>query len=57
LLKSVAIIVVIYYNNRVRDALHSYLNLAEATKIRLHAEINTLSFYGRLFSLFKKEKK
>jgi len=44
LLKSVAIIVVIYYNYRVRDALHSYLNLAEATKIRLHAEINTLSF-------------
>jgi CRISPR-associated protein cas1 len=57
LLKSVAIIVAIYYNNRVRDALHSYLNLAEATKIRLHAEINTLSFYGRVFSLFKKEKK
>ena len=25
----------------VRDALHSYLNLAEATKIRLHAEIET----------------
>lgn len=23
----------------VRDALHSYLNLAEATKIRLHAEL------------------
>ena len=41
----------------VRDALHSYLNLAEATKIRLHAEINTLSFYGRVFSLFKEEKK
>ena len=41
----------------VRDALHSYLNLAEATKIRLHAEFNTLSFYGRVFSLFKKEKK
>jgi len=43
--------------NSVRDALHSYLNLAEATKIRLHAEINTLSFYGRVFSLFKEEKK
>lgn len=28
----------------VRDALHSYLNLAEATKIRLHAEIETLVF-------------
>jgi len=26
--------------------LHSYLNLAEATKIRLHAEINTLSLTG-----------
>jgi len=57
LLESVAIIVIICYNNRVRDALHSYLNLAEATKIRLHAEINTLSFYGRVFSLFKEEKK
>jgi len=57
LLKSVAIIVVIYYNYRVRDALHSYLNLAEATKIRLHAEINTLSFYGRGVFFFKKEKK
>lgn len=28
----------------VRDALHSYLNLAEATKIRLHAEIETPVF-------------
>ncbi|SCB62920.1 hypothetical protein STACADC2_0602 [Streptococcus thermophilus] len=57
MLESVAIIVIICYNNSVRDALHSYLNLAEATKIRLHAEINTLSFYGRVFSLFKEEKK
>lgn len=38
----------------VRDALHSYLNLAEATKIRLHAEINTLSI-GGVFSYFKGE--
>lgn len=28
----------------VRYALHSYLNLAEATKIRLHAEIETPVF-------------
>ena len=35
----------------VRDALHSYLNLAEATKIRLHAEINTLSSWQGVFVL------
>ena len=38
----------------VRDALHSYLNLAEATKIRLHAEIETPPF-GGVFSYYKKE--
>ena len=38
----------------VRDALHSYLNLAEATKIRLHAEIETPPF-GGVFSCYKKE--
>ena len=35
----------------VRDALHSYLNLAEATKIRLHAEFNTLSLWLGVFVL------
>ena len=55
MLKSVAIIVAIYYNNRVRDALHSYLNLAEATKIRLHAEFNTLSFMAGCFRFVKEE--
>lgn len=38
----------------VRDALHSYLNLAEATKIRLRAEIETPPF-GGVFSCYKKE--
>ena len=37
----------------VRDALHSYLNLAEATKIRLHAEIETPPF-GGVFSCYKR---
>lgn len=37
----------------VRDALHSYLNLAEATKIRLHAEFNTLSFMAGCFRFVK----
>ena len=38
----------------VRDALHSYLNLAEATKIRLHAEFNTLSFMAGCFRFVKR---
>ena len=38
----------------VRDALHSYLNLAEATKRRLYAEIETPPF-GGVFSCYKKE--
>lgn len=38
----------------VRDALHSYLNLAEATKIRLRAEIETPPF-GGVFSCYKRE--
>lgn len=38
----------------VRDALHSYLNLAEATKIRLHAEFNTLSIMAGCFRFVKR---
>jgi len=41
----------------VRDALHSYLNLAEATKIRLHAEFNTLSFMAGCFRFVKEDKR
>ena len=40
----------------VRDALHSYLNLAEATKIRLHAEFNTLSIMAGCFRFVKRIK-
>jgi len=35
--------------------LHSYLNLAEATKIRLHAEFNTLSIMAGCFRFVKEE--
>lgn len=38
----------------VRDALHSYLNLAEATKIRLHAEFNILSIMAGCFRFVKR---
>lgn len=40
----------------VGDALHSYLNLAEATKIRLHAEFNTLSFMAGCFRFVKRKR-
>ena len=38
----------------VRDALHSYLNLAEATKIRLHAEFKHPMFTWGAFRCVKR---